>query len=59
MLLFSSGWLSERRRLGLFAVTSLITEESRVIVLASFDITAERDATVIRDELMLPAFLRV
>jgi hypothetical protein len=43
--------LSERHKLGLSGVTSLITGESRVITLDSFDITAERDATVIRDVL--------
>jgi hypothetical protein len=40
---------------------SLITEESRVIASDSFDVTAECDATVIRDEIvlqkMLPSFL--
>jgi len=45
--------LSERHRLELLGVTSLITEESRVIVFASFGITAERDATVIRDLALL------
>jgi len=58
----SSGWLSERRRLGfLLGVTSLITGESRVIAFDSFDVTAECDTTVIRDEMvlqkMLPGFL--
>jgi len=43
------GWLSERSKLGLLGVTSLIKGESRVIIFGSFDITAERDATVIRD----------
>jgi len=33
----------------LLGVTPFITEESRVIALGSFDITAECDATVIRD----------
>jgi hypothetical protein len=45
--------LSERHRLEFLGVTSLITEESRVIAFASFGITAERDATVIRDLALL------
>jgi hypothetical protein len=48
----SSGWLSEKRRLGLLlGVMPLVTGESRVIAFDSFDITAECDATVIRDEM--------
>jgi hypothetical protein len=51
-LSLSSGWLSERRRLGfLLGVMSLITGESRVIAFDSFDVTTECDATVIRDEM--------
>lgn len=50
--------LSERHRLEFLGVTSLITEESRVIAFAFFGITAERDATVIRD-LALLRFLGV
>jgi len=58
----SSGWVGERRRLELLLrVTSLITEESRVMASDSFDVTAECDATVIRDEIvlqeLLPTFL--
>lgn len=58
LLQLLSGWLSERRRLGLLGVTSLITGESRVITFDSFDITLERDATVIRD-VLLPRRLAV
>jgi hypothetical protein len=48
----SSGWLSERRKLGLLlGVTSLIIGESRVTNFNPFDITAECDTTVIRDEM--------
>jgi hypothetical protein len=48
----SSGWLSERRKLGLLlGVTSLIIGESRVIAFDSFNVTAECDTTVIRDEM--------
>ena len=54
------GW-GERCKLGLLlSVTSLITGESRVITFDSFDVTAECDATVICDEMMLqkmPEFL--
>jgi len=58
----SSGWVGERRRLEiLLRVTSLITEKSRVMASNSFDVTAECDATVIRDVIvlqgMLPTFL--
>ena len=52
------GWLGERRRLGPFiSVTSLITGESRVIAFESFDVTAECDATVIRDAIVLQKIL--
>jgi hypothetical protein len=46
------------RGVGFLGVTSLITEESRVTAFDSFDITAECDAAVIRDELMLPVLPR-
>jgi len=51
------GW-GERCKLGLLlSVTSLITGESRVITFDSFDVTAECDATVIRDEIVLQKVL--
>jgi len=37
--------------LAIWGVTSLITGESRVIAFDSFDVTAECDTTVIRDEM--------